>query len=365
MAAWLADDRRRVVIPVVVAGALFAWLADFASYAASPGPYFGSPSSAFHQVLDGRSRRIGEIFGADDLAPATLIAILTLVAAVTLAIVAGSRRLPGRVLVPAVGLPVLLFGAIETSYVLAHMTTSSGTRGAVGRTLEDRDWIDTALPDGAAAGLIPSPEATFPVESLWWETELFNKDVDRAWAVDKGPTYTPFPSGHLSLDRDAGTFRADRAASEYLVMSEGDKRFELTGDVLGRNRSAGLVLLRPRRPYRASWATRYVDGASGSLLSKRTAVRVFGTGESRRAEVRVTLAAPPDARRGYEVVARSDRADGSITPGRSRMVRMSVCVAAGGFRDVAIRPRGRPAPAATTVAVVAVTVRRRSGCAPT
>ena len=365
MAAWLADDRRRVAIPVVLAGALFAWVADFAAYAASPGPYFSSPSSAFHQVLDGQSQRIGTLFGADDLAPATLIAILTVVAAVGLAIVARSGRVAGRILVPAVGIPVLLFGAFETSYVLDRMTTSSGTRGASGRPLDGRDWIDTALPDGAKAGLIPSPEATFPVQSLWWETELFNKDVDRAWTVDKGPTYTPFPAARLTFDRDTGTFRADRAASEYLVMGEGDKRFELAGDVLGRNRSAGLVLVRPKRPYRATWASRDVDGASGSLLSMRAAVRLFGTRESQRADVRLTLAAPPDARRGYELVSGAQRARGSIAASHSRTVRMSVCVPADGFEDLAIRPDGRPFPAATTVSVVDVSVRRGgSGCAP-
>lgn len=366
MAAWLADDRRRVAIPVLVAGVVFAWVADFAAYAASPGPYFGSPSTAFHQVLDGQSQRIGTLFGVDDLAPATLIAILTLLTAAGLALVARSRRIPGRILVPVVGLPVLVFGALETSYVLDHMTTSSGARGASGRPLDGRDWIDRALPDGATAGLIPSPEGTFPVQALWWETELFNKEVDRAWAVDEAPTYTPFPIARMSLERDTGRLRAHSDASDYLVMSERDRRFQLAGEVLGRNTSAGMILVRAGRAQQTSWASRYIDGSNGNLLSKAAAVRVYGSDVAELAEVRLKLTAPPDARRGYVLAAGTETLAGSLAAGRTRTVRLSVCVGRDGFEDVAVRPRGRPAPEGGTVAVHEIAVRRQgSDCVPT
>ncbi|MEA2407044.1 MAG: hypothetical protein QOE69_1163 [Thermoleophilaceae bacterium] len=364
MAAWLVDDRRRAVVPVVAAGILFALFADYAAYRASPGPFFSSPSSAFHQVLDGRTVGLGKRLGIESLAPATLISIFSVAAALALAVLVRWKRPRGETLLALVGIPVLLFCAYETSYVIDQMSAKgNGSRPAVGGSLEQRNWIDMALPDGATAGLVPSPEATFPVQSLWWETELFNKRADQSWAVGEGTTYTPFPAGRLRLDYDTGAVRADRPESEYLVTGRGDVRLGLDGELVKRN--GDLRLLRPHRPYRADWATRDIDGVGLSLVSKNAGVRVYGRGRTELASVSMVLVAPPEDRRGYEVMTPNGYRSGSLAAGRSRPVRLELCVPADGFAGLVVRPTGRPAPLATTVTVTGLSVTRLGrGCAP-
>jgi hypothetical protein len=364
MAAWLSDDRRRAAIPVLVAGVVFAVFADYAAYAASPGPFFSSPASAFHQVLDGRSFELGETLGFDDLSPVTVITVFSVVAALALALVARVWRPPGRLLLAVVGGPVLLFCALETNYVLDRIIASgNGSRPANGGTLAGRDWIDQALPDGAHAGLLPSQEGTFPVQSLWWETELFNKRVDRSWVVDEGATYTPFPSRALSLDFGTGALRGDRAPSDYLVVGRRDMRFELAGQVVASG--GDLALIRPELPYRTLWASRDVDLATGNLVSRRAAVRVYGRGRAQLARVQILLAGAPDGQRGFEVAGGAQTVAGSIPAGGSRTLRLRACVPPEEFAEIAIRPRGRPAPAASTVAVTGIVVDPVGrGCTP-
>jgi hypothetical protein len=364
MAAWLADDRRRAVVPVVAAGIVFALFADYAAYSASPGPFFSSPSTAFHQVLDGRSLTLGQKLGIDDLSPATVISIFSVVFALALALLVRWKRPRAGVLLPLVGLPLLVFCAFETGYVLEHVALNgSGGRVAAGRPLEGRDWIDTALPDGATAGLLPSPEGTFPIQSLWWETEMFNKRVDRSWAVGEGPTYTPFPAGELRVDLDSGRVEADGPESEYLVMGKGDVRFAPVAETVAS--STDLLLVRPRRPYRAAWATRDVDGGSLSLLSQDAGVRVYGDGEAELARVSMVLVGPPDARRGYEIDDGTGSRAASLAPGDSERIRLELCVPPEGFAHLAVRPRGQPAPLASTVALTGLSVERLGrSCSP-
>jgi hypothetical protein len=100
-------------------------------------------------------------------------------------------------------------------------------------------------------------------------------------------------------------------------------------------------------------------------MSANPRVRIYSTGSAEEVVVHLSLLAPPDAGRGYELDAAGRATRGSLGAGRARTVTVTACVPSDGFADVAVRPTGTPAPEASTVAVTQVSVQRRGGaCRP-
>jgi len=337
MAAALATDNRRPWGALLAAGAGFAWLAGFAEYAPSGGPFFGSPASAFHGVLDGQAWRVGRLLGIHELPPATVIASASVVAAIALAALIRHPRIPRALLLVATTLVVGTYCAVETRYVLqAIVLGSNGGRAGAGRSVEGRDWIDRALSRGASAAIMPSPEGSFAIQALWWETEFWNKTVDQAYAVTGSSTYTPFPHAKLSIDLRTGMFSPAGNQHRYLVVNSADVRFRPEGRTVAI--SGSLNLIDAVIPYRARWASIGVQANNGTI-ARRARLRIFNAGR-RPVQQRVALtlmsAGEIRARRRYLIETPSDRRRGSLDLDRPERVAIDLCVPPTASSDVTI-----------------------------
>jgi hypothetical protein len=334
-------DRRRLRPDLLLAGVVAAFLLGFGQYVAAGGPYFGSPASAFHQVLDGRSQQLGAAFGISDLQPRTVVLLVALLGAVAMA--AGLRWLrPGRTLGLA-GAAVLLFMVLQTHYVFGKMLTDNG-RTVTGGTTEGRDWVDQRV-GNADVGLIPShintaPDAYF-VQGLWWDTEFWNKSVSRAYAYDGATTFTPFPFEPLVLDYRSGRI-AGTADADYVILSATNVRLWPASTGAVSSPDGHLALLRTPQPLRAEWATRGILD-DGWTVGRASTIRLYGTGteeEGRRVAVTVTSAAEVTEPRRYTLDSGSERRSAMLDSAESGSDHIEVCVPASGHADVDVRVNG-------------------------
>lgn len=346
MALCLLEERRRWP-GVAVAGLAMAAIVDVLVFEPQhEPPLHNAPTGAFYPVLDGRSYELGQFFGIADLAPATLIEVGTLVA--TAAIVAGLVWLPRRLLFAAVVVPVLLFCAAETRYVLARMADRDGSGGIVTGSprLEDRDWIDDALPEGASATLVPVfvGDSPFVTERTWWQAEFWNTKVEDAYSLDgTQPTYTPFSAETLTVDPDSGKVGAEDPAP-YLVVSSADLRFHLAARETLASGFAYLELIRPARPYRAEWTTTDLLPDGWTLRGATVRIRLFpGPAGGGSRTVRLLLSAPADVKSPRRFTLRSGPQSerGTLVPPDGRTeVSVNACVPRGGPADVTLDVSG-------------------------
>jgi hypothetical protein len=367
---------------ILGAGLLFAGVVGIADYAGTGGPFFGSPASAFHTVLDGKSYTLGRHLGIDDLSPATVLTFGTI--ALTIVLAVAVRYAPRQLVFWAVGLSVLGFCVVETRYAFGRIVlgANGNSRPLNAEPLEGRDWIDAALPGRPSVGVVPAP-ITLPADpdephgapsfvaefqSAWWYAEAWNKSVDRSFSFEGSPTYTPFPRTDLRLDFDTGRLLSDEQ-SPYLAIAPGDPRFRPAGRVVAED---VIQLLRAELPYRAEWATRRVRDDGWTRPGEPATVRVFGTaGRTVGRRVRITLFAPPDlgGRRRYSIASPGSKRTGTLRPGESRTESMAFCVSRRGHADLGIDvPRTTRLQDGRLVGLQVVQIRTkpsRSGCTPT
>ncbi|MBX5468836.1 MAG: glycosyltransferase family 39 protein [Thermoleophilaceae bacterium] len=335
MAALLAT-RRGAWPALLLAGAGLAWAIGIGQYVQTTGPFFSSPETAFHSVLDGRSYDLGRLLGIGDLSATTVLWVGTAALAVALALVLPRVRAGAALAV--VGGAVLAYCCVETGYVY-HRAVPVNPLSAVAGT--GADWIDHRIGAAGEAALVPSTAGTANTQSEWWGVEFWNKSVDRAYSFEGGPTYTPFPVERLSLDWRSGTIAAPPDARRYLVLRVDDPRFRPQGRVVASD-GAALELLEVARPYRAAWATRGVRSSDG-YVGRSGTVRVWPQDGGGRLLLSIALAAPPElsSPAAYRLSAGRVRRRGRLDPGESRTLALALCVPSGGHADVSLRTRGR------------------------
>jgi hypothetical protein len=330
---------------VLAAGIALAAVLGIADYVPKEGPYFDSPATAFHTVLDGRAWEIGDRLGINNLSPAPALVVAGVLIAIGLA--AAFRYAPRQVTFWVVSVAVLVFCIAETRYVFGRMVLGTGGGHSIsGTSLAGRDWIDKALGDRPSVALVPAPitslsgPAASPTadflpgfERTWWYAEAWNKTVDRAYSVNGSPTYTPFPESMLRIDKESGSLIAS-GPTRYLVMTPSDIRFRPVAHVLG----TGLVeLLQLDGPPRAQWVTRSIRDDGWTLGGKRAFIRIYGEDDRRAARrVQVTLSATTDleSRRHYSIESGADGQRGVLRPGEAKTASLTVCVPRAGYRDV-------------------------------
>jgi hypothetical protein len=333
-------DRRRTRPDLLVAGVVAAALLSAAEYAAAGGPFFGSPASAFHQVLDGRSQQLGLLVGIADLAPRTVVLLGAAGGAVALA--AGLRWLRGSRTLALAGLAVLVFMVLETHYVFGKQLTNNG-RTVTGGTTEGRDWIDRETGDADVA-LMPGQVNTAPnayfVEALWWDTEFWNKSVNRVHVYGDANTFTPFPAEKLTLDFASGRVSGGTDV-DYVVLSSTDVRLRPASTESFTSEGDHLTLLRTPEPLRAEWATRGVL-EDGWTTGRASTIRLYGDGRRRARRVAVTLTSTADVPRArrYTLTAGGERRSAALEPAESGRNAIDVCVPAAGHADIAVRVDG-------------------------
>lgn len=325
-AAWLAQRAHRTLrlVTFAAAGAAVAVLVAVATYD-DPVIFWAAPAAAFHPALEALAASFG----------LPLRALLPLATLVSVLVLAGVTRVAPTSAMVGSALALAGFGAFEAGYVLHRFGGPVMTRPT---NTEIRDWIDAAVPSGRSAALVPSPR---DAASLWWEAELWNKDVKQVLRVGSGTTFTPFPAEKVAIDFSSGVLRGSQP-SDYLVVSPNDTRFQLRGTQLAKG--GPLRLAHVRSPYRLSWATRGLT-ADGWTLSRRLAtLRLYGDARAQRRALVMTLAAPLSEPKPVDFVLRSGAAvvRGSVDPGGARPpVRLTACVPARGEVDVTLVTSGR------------------------
>jgi hypothetical protein len=107
----------------------------------------------------------------------------------------------------------------------------------------EREWIDSALPDGAEAVAIWSGGTT---SYAIWENEFFNRAVGRVYAVGE-PLPGNLPETEVEVDERTGRLLAGgRPVEAAFALSDGS--FPLDGDVVAQDPGVGVTLYRVGGP---------------------------------------------------------------------------------------------------------------------
>jgi hypothetical protein len=318
--------RRGPLAPLVVlataAFGIVAWLVLAGSaYDNDSVIFWAAPAAAFHTAIAEAGARL-------QLPPDPLLV------AVAAVLVGGALVLLARrptVALPAVTCVVAAVGALQAIYVFERYGDPVMTREPL---VSPRDWIDRVVPEGHSVALVPAPHDT---PAYWWETELWNKRVDRVFRINAGRTFSPFPATDLAIDFRRGVLRGP-APSDHLVLSAAESRFHLLqqGRVVDGD---ALKLVRVERPYRLDWATRGVTSDGWTVAGGRATLRFYGNGRPRGRRIVLVLAASSGAARPLHFTLRGAgrTIQGYVDPGGARPpVPLDVCVPRRGFFDVAL-----------------------------
>jgi hypothetical protein len=350
MVAWLRDPIRRWIGPLVAAAGLTA-IVPLQQYTPTAGPWFAAPETAFFRVLWGRTVQLGDLVGIERLEFADLLGVLVPVSAVALA--AAIRFAPRRAVFAVVAGLVLVYGAAQSRYVLDTMSSEpNGPRPVRGGNMDGRDWIDRAAP-GESVALMPTPLALTPVppgdsayfsQVLWWDTELWNKTVDRVYAMPGIESYSAWPKPLMTPDEATGRLRvADQR--RHVVVPASDVRWRLRGArVLAR--TPELQLLDVPLPYAMEWSTKGLGVDGTAFAGTPIRIRLYGAEaeQARTVSVELIAAEGMDAGQRYRLEGAGARAGGAVPPSGPARAEVDVCVPAGGRADVTLRLPGREAP---------------------
>ncbi|MBA2516989.1 MAG: hypothetical protein H0V22_06685, partial [Solirubrobacterales bacterium] len=320
MGAGLADGRRTTPALPVGAGvaALVVMSYDFVPYAL---PWFVSPASVFHVVLEGRAGQIGSWLGVAKLNADVLLVSVAILAAVVV-VVCGHRRSPPAAVV--IGLPLAVFLLAQTVYVFRHLGIE--TQPALHR---GQDWVDGAVDDATVAS-VPgaiSQQGTGTVP--YWDLEFWNKTVARQLSYQNSQAHhTELGSGQLAVNPDDGSLQLSESV-RYLALPEADRRFMPAGRRLAHH--AGLALIDIGSRPRAAWVINGTDSEAGWVPEGGTGlVDLYGDANGAQAQ-RVSLSlVPPPGQSGRRRVAVRDgarRIAGVVMPRRPRELAVTVCFA--------------------------------------
>ncbi len=247
-------------------------------------------------------------------------------------------RLPAPAVVLGVTVFVFAYCGSTTGYAFERLLSSKAASGfPVTGQKRVRDWIDRAA-DGRAVALVAYPVSRDWGYSAvsWWDAEFWNKTITRAVVEPDGHwTYTPFPATELQVDPATGAIAGTEQAPKLALMAFSDSRLGLDGKRVGAN--LGLMLLKVKRPWRATWTTRGLDPDGWIRPGRRASIRVFaGPDEpTQNVKVAVTLDSPPEAQ--HVVRYSVGGARGTLAPTVRAVPETRVCVPAGGHADVRVR----------------------------
>jgi hypothetical protein len=199
------------------------------------------------------------------------------VAAAVLTLALMVLRLPQKVLAMGVCAFAFAFSAGTAAATWQRLLTSHGPSGRPVTDLHGLvlDWVDRALPSGGDAAILPYPTSTDWSYSAieWWDVELWNGSVDRAYHVGDTWDYAPFPARQLHADPSTGVVAGTGNAPPYVVASPADPRLGLAGTTVVKN--YGLAVLHVERPYRLLWQSHGLDPDGWTRPGRRAWIHVF------------------------------------------------------------------------------------------
>jgi hypothetical protein len=297
---------------VIAAGVAFLLCAGLASYGGTV-LFWASPAAAFQRSLASASHALG-------LSLTDLVRIATAAFAVTLA--ALIWRAPERFTLVFLGVAAAGYGAAEAAYVADRVALPVTTR-AITIVGARRDWVDAAVPDGSSVALLPNAQLG---PEYWWDTEFWNKTVDRMLELDDDPRPTPFPVARIAVDSRTGRIGGGDTPA-FVVMAGGESRLGLAG--ARTVATAGPVeLVRVARPYRALWLTRGATPDGWALPRRPVRIRFFPGKRPGARRVVLTLSAFSGARSPASFTLRSGATTrrGRVPPATQVQVAFPVCV---------------------------------------
>jgi hypothetical protein len=316
-AAALSTARARdVAIGAGAVTAFFAATAASLSFETFTGVWIDSPASVLNDLL---------IEQSGDLGTGAFVALLGLFVGIVLVL--------ALLFVPRMQLAVTVVGALALFSILtlrSEVDRVVGSSGLSGRPLAEPpgvvlDWVDSVVPAGGEAALMAFPVSTAwdTTAIRWWDVELWNRRVERAYVGPDGNfAYTPFSHEELGVDGQTGEASVDEAVG-YVVVAPRDPRFQLAGRTVAEN--VGLEVRALERPYRLVWSTRGLQADGWTRPGRAAYVTVYGSGRMR---VSITLRAPDGDRASYEVSSGSERRTGTLEAASERVERLTVCAPA-------------------------------------
>jgi hypothetical protein len=247
------------------------------------------------------------------------------------------------VLIVAVALP------LETRYAFQRLFAVDGTSGrpltlAQGEVF---DWVDRTIGTQAEVAMVPYPvnyADYWAGVGFWWDMEFWNKSVDRAVYLPGKFYWTPSTFPKIVLRFNPQTGAANRSPAPYVVESDEETRFRISGkQVVTPHDTRNTLLLQAAMPWRVDWLTFGLtdDGWTKPHVTAR--VRVFSfAGQHGSVTRTLTLGvfAPyPIHARPFRAVSNLTTIRGVANGGNRVLAVLKVCVPAHGYSDVRLSTR--------------------------
>ncbi len=311
--------RRHVAAGAAVVTAFFVATAGLLSFPTFAGVLVDSPAGVLNELLIEQSGALGT---------GTFVALLGLGIGLVLVL--------GLLFAPRLPLALVVLAALvvfSTLTLRSEVDRIVGGTGLSGRPLAQPSglvlhWVDTVVPAGAEAGIVPFPISTAwdTTAIRWWDAEFWNRRVARTYvAPDDRFTYTPFPTRPLEIDWATGAVPGTEDAAAYTVSAPYDPRFGLAGRRHADN--VGLTVRKTERPYRAVWATRGLYSDGWTRPGTPATIRVYGVRAERTelVRLRVNLRPPDDAPARYRASAGIEIEAGRLPAGGETAVAFTLC----------------------------------------
>jgi hypothetical protein len=318
MGAGLADVRRTSFgLPLGAGVAVITVLSyDFVVYAL---PWFVSPASVFHQVMDGRADQLG-------LDPEIILAAVAILAALVVAVCGRLARLSPAIVV---GVPLTIFLLVQSVYVMRHL----GIDAQPAALDRGQTWVDDAVGEDAIVASVPGAIAQEGTGTApYWDLEFWNASVARQLSYENTQAHhTELGSGQLGVNPADGSLTLSEPV-RHLVVPAADRRFKPAGQSVAAYAGLELIALEPRP--RAAWVIRGTDGEAGWVdAGGLGTVDVYGD-PARAQRVELTLVPPPGQAGSRRVSIRDGarRTVASVVAGRQQEVAVTVCLRAARHR---------------------------------
>ncbi|MBV8080090.1 MAG: hypothetical protein JO186_06910 [Actinobacteria bacterium] len=234
----------------------------------------------------------------------------------------------------------------ETGYAFARLFRVDGTAGRP-LTLDQSvvyDWVDRTVGTRASVTMVPYPNVTadyWAGVSYWWDLEFWNESVDHAAYLPGEFLWTPSTFPKLFLHFDPRTGYANASPSPYVIESEAETRFRISGPpVQTPHDTRGNLFIVARAPWRADWLTFGLSDDGWTLPGRAGVVRIFAAPGQRHPALRVlTLGIQAPAHvdaRPFRISSGKTALHGVANQGDRVIEVIRVCVPAHGFGDVRI-----------------------------
>lgn len=339
------------VLAAAVGGLAIVWMIRQTTYGGGS-ELFASPATAFHQVYIGRSAELGSWFGMESLAAGDVAAAVALVVLVAAGVAVVAHA--GRTAFVVLGALLLVFGILQTRYVLDEVTAVHDAR--VQEVLGDREaaqrrWVDRAVPDDASVAVAPSSfgllrgteifRADYE-QTVWWDVQFWNGSIDRVFSYRGNTTHTPFGREELRLNERTGELGGPRDPPRWLVT--GEQAIDLQPQGTAVAAAGKTVLWRLDAGFRAAWASIDVaqDGWTGDGQPGRQAgvIRIYEDNAARARRVSVTVSGNDRGKVPLRLIGGRRVVHGVAVTETPRTVATTVCVPSDDARDVEITSGG-------------------------